>query len=118
MLNRIEKSVMDVIYEKCADKGSCLISAEEIDAKLKHKTLGVKKINAILNSLSLDNYFELLPCKKNGADIFCVNLLTNGYSYKREARRRSREILNRIVFAVLTALVTFAVGKLLLYIFR
>lgn len=115
---------MDVIYEKCADKGSCLISSEEILAKLKHKSISIrkidsiKKIDSILNSLSLDNYFELLPCKRNGADVFCINLLSNGYLYKRESSKRMREIFGKIFFAVVTALVTFAVGKLLFFVFN
>lgn len=118
MLNRAEKSVMSVIYDKCAEKGSCLISVKEISVGLKYKGMTDTKIVSVLNSLSLDNYFELLPCERNGEKIYCINLLTKGYAFKRESCQRSREILSRIVFASITALVTFAVGKLLIFLFR
>lgn len=108
---------MSVIYEKCGNKGSCLISTEEIQAHLKKHTLSDTKIKSTVKSLELDNYYDLITCDKNGEEIFCINLLSKGYSFRRESEQQKRTILSKIFFAVVTGFITFLVGRLLFFLF-
>lgn len=108
---------MSVIYEKCGNKGSCLISTAEIQARLKKHTLSDTKIKATVKSLELDNYYDLIACDKNGEEIFCINLLSKGYSFRRESEQQKRTIISKIFFAVVTGFITFLVGRLLFFLF-
>ncbi len=117
MLNKTEKSIMAVIYEKCAYKGSCLISIEEIKLKTKQRGLSEGKIRSVLKSLELDNYYELTRCDKCGEEFFCINLLAKGSAYKRETEQQKRAFVYKIFIAIITALITYAVGRILFLLF-
>ncbi len=108
---------MSVIYEKCGNKGSCLISTAEIQARLKKQKLTDSRVKSTVKSLELDNYYDLIPCDKNGEEIFCINLLSKGYSFRRESEQQKRAVISKIFFAVVTGFITFLVGRLLFYLF-
>lgn len=117
MLNKTEKAIMEAVYLKCGDKGCCLISVEEAKALSRLKKISDVKIRAILKSLSLDNYYDLVTCDKNGEEFFCINLLVKGYRFKRESEQQKRTLIYKILLAAVTASVTFLVGRLLFYLF-
>ncbi len=117
MLNKTEKSVMWVVYERCKNKGSCLISLEEIQAQIKKRGIKENKIKSTLKSLELDSYFDLITCDKNGKEIFCINLLSKGYAFKRETEQQKRTLIYKILIAAVTGFITFFVGRLLFYLF-
>lgn len=117
MLNKTEKAVMDVVFNSCGLNGACIISEEEIKLKLKDKKIDGRKIKSTLNSLSLDKYFDLLLCDRHGEEVYCINLLTKGYSFKRETEQEKRSFVYKILLAVLTGAITYIVGKLLFWMF-
>lgn len=108
---------MEVIFNKCGLNGACIISEEEIKLRLKDKKIDGRKIKSTLNSLSLDKYFDLLLCDRRGEEVYCINLLTKGYSFKRESEQEKRTFVYKILLAVVTGAVTYLVGKLLFFIF-
>ncbi len=117
MLNKTENALMQIIYDKCGLKGSCLISVEEIKINLKSRGVKDGKIKKTMNSLELDGYFDGVLCDKDGEEVYCVNLLAKGYSYKRETVQRKRNLLYKIAIAILTGVITYIVGKVLLLFF-
>lgn len=117
MLNKTERAIMTVIYEKCLSSGACIISTAEIKAKLKSRALSDLKIKTVLRSLELDDYYVLTLCDKNGEEFFCVNLLAKGYAFRRETEQARRAFIYKIFLACLTALVTYVVGRILFLIF-
>lgn len=125
MLSKTEKLVMNIIYEKCANVGSCLITVDQITKIInaKSKRFGKKlykkdKIISAIKSLELDNYYELICCQKNDEEVYCINLKSKGYSFNREKVQEKRAVINKIIFVVLTAIITYVVGKLLIYFFQ
>lgn len=117
MLTKSEKAIMSVIYDKCGNDGSCLISVNEISVSLHRRGISDKKIKSTLKSLELDGYYDLIVCDKGGEEYYCINFQAKGYSYKRESEQFKRAVLSKIIFAVVTALITFFVTRLLFMIF-
>ena len=118
MLNKSEKEVLQIVYEKCNNQGSCLITINQIKAQLKHKNISEQKIKSAVKSLQLDNYYDLILCEKNGEQIYCINLLKKGYSFKRETQQNKRMVVSKIIFAIITGVITFLVGRMLIYFFN
>lgn len=118
MLNRSEKAIMKVVYEKCQGVGNCLVTIDEIRQSLPaKKQIKNAEIEKILRSLELDNYFELVFSERKGQPILCINLNFKGQSFKREATQFKRAVINRLILASIGAVATFIIGRILVYIF-
>ena len=62
MLNRQENEVMKAVYSMCDGKGSCLVSPMEIMSILpEKKKYSPDRVEKILHSLELDDYFDPAP---------------------------------------------------------
>lgn len=118
MLNKSEKFIMDVIYDKCGCDGSCLISLSQIKTALHKTKISDNKIKSTIKSLELDDYYELIVCERDNEELYCINLHTKGYGFKREKEQFKRAILNRAILATVTAVITYLVGRILIYIFK
>lgn len=108
---------MEIIYNKCGENGNCLITVNEIGEKLKKK-MPLKQIESIINSLELDDYFDVVFSERKGKPILCVNLHVKGISYKREMVQFKRDIYKKLIFAFISAIATFIFGRLLFFIFK
>lgn len=117
MLSKSEKLVMAVIFDSCAKNGACLISINEIQIKLNNKQFTNAKIKATLRSLELDGYFDLIECLKGEDLIYCINLQHKGYSFVRDYEQQRRALFSKIFLAIVSAAITFLVGRLLFYLF-
>ena len=77
MLNKQENEVMKAVYDMCDGKGSCLVSPMEIMSILpEKKKYTPDKVESILRSLELDDYFDLIESDRKGErsmirDIIC-----------------------------------------------
>ncbi len=118
MLNRRENEVMNAIYTLCRDKGVCLISPSELLDLLPHKKrCSEEQLERILSELSLDDYFQLLSSERKGEKMYVISLRANGYAYKRGYVQMRRDVALRLTWAILSAVVAFAVGLILKRIF-
>lgn len=117
MLSKNEKLIMAIVFDCCTKSGACLISTAEIRAKLVGNKLSEEKIKSTLRSLELDGYFDLVDCFKGDEHLFCINLRPKGYSFIRDFEQQRRTILNKILLAIVSATITFLVGRLLFYLF-
>ncbi|MBQ7830761.1 MAG: hypothetical protein IJ393_01660 [Clostridia bacterium] len=118
MLNRRENEVMNAIYALCHEKGVCLISPDELlDLLPAKKRYTEAQLEKILEELSLDNYFELLSSERKGEKMYVISLRANGFAYKRYYVQMRRDVAVKLFWAITSAVVAFAVGLFLKWIF-
>lgn len=77
MLNRQENEVMRAVYEMCDGKESCLVSSLELVSILPDRKYTPEKVEAILRSLELDDYFDLIESDRKGERMFVITLHAN-----------------------------------------
>lgn len=119
MLNKKENAVMGYLYSKCKSSGDCLVSEQEIIVALSHKLkLNEKTLNSTLESLRLDGYIDLIYSDRKGERVIVVSLLSKGASYPREKIQRTRQLRFKITWAVIGAVVSFVLGRILIHVFK
>lgn len=118
MLNKQENEVMKAVYDMCDGKGSCLVSPLEIMSILPEKKgYTPEKIDAILRTLELDDYFDLIESERKGEKMYVITLHANGEAYDRTRLQVRRSVAFKIGLSVAGAVVTFVVGLILKSIF-
>ena len=118
MLTKQENEVMGVIFDLCQGKDSCLISPVELIKNLPEKAVyDETKLNKILKSLELDDYFDIIHSDRKGDKIFCITLHTKGFAYKRTSQQIKRNLYLRIALTVGFAILSFIVGRILISLF-
>ena len=118
MLNRQESEVMRAVYEMCDGKGSCLVSPLEIMSILpEKKKYTPERVDKILRSLELDDYFDIIDSDRKGEKMYVITLHPNGEAFPRTQLQVRRSIAFKIGLSVGGAIVTFLVGLLLDSIF-
>lgn len=118
MLNRQENEIMNAVYEMCDGKESCLVSPLEIMSILPEKrNYTPERVDKILRSLELDDYFDLIESDRKGEKMYVITLHANGIAYKRTSLQMKRSIAFKIGLSVGGAIVTFVVGLILKGIF-
>ena len=111
MLNRQESEVMRAVYEMCDGKGSCLVSPLEIMSILpEKKKYTPERVDKILRSLELDDYFDLLESDRKGERMYVVTLHSKGEAYPRERLQMRRRIAFQIGLSGAGAGIPFPVG--------
>ena len=118
MLNGREMEIMNTIYSLCHEKGICLISPAELLSLLPpRKKYTEEQLDSILSSLALDDYFELLSSERKGEKMYVISLRANGYAFKRAYLQMRRDVAVKLLWAVTSAVVAFAVGWILKHLF-
>ena len=118
MLNLKESEVMNTVYTLCHERGICLVSPTELLSMLpSRKQYTEEKLEKILDALALDDYFELLSSERQGEKTYVISLRANGYAYKRSALQKRRDLLLKFSWAIASAVIAFAVGLILKWIF-
>lgn len=118
MLTKQENQVMSTIYELCREKESCLISPSELINMLPEKlNFDESKIKRILNSLELDDYFDIIYSDRKGEQIYCITLHTKGFAYKRTSQQVKRNLYLRVGLTIGFAVLSFIVGRILIKLF-
>ena len=109
---------MNKVYDLCHEKGVCLISPAEFLALLPLKRKYTEEqVENILNELALDDYFELLSSERKGEKMLVISLRANGYAFKRCFAQKRRDVMEKMLWAVMSAIVAFLVGVILRRIF-
>ena len=119
MLNQKEIAVMRAVYDVCEKNNDSGILSDEyiIQSTPEKYKFDATKVDAILNQLEYDGYFECTKSDRNGETVNVITLKSKGKAFKRELIQRRRELINtfvwRIVFAALGAVVALVVNRLL-----
>lgn len=118
MLNKTEQEVMNIVFQACDGKPSCLITARDILSQLpKSKGLSEERIVKTLKSLELDDYFDIIYSDRKGEEVFCISLHTKGFSFRRERQQGRRKLYVKIGITVLTAVLSFLITFILKKLF-
>ena len=113
MLSLKEKNILKKISDKCGEKKSCLIYREELVAPAGGVTIGLKEVDGLVSSLSLDGYIDAVITFRKGERAYCIALTDKGRGFKREQTNSRRYVAFRLAIAAVSAAVTFLVGRLL-----
>ena len=119
MLKKSEELVLKVILDNAYNNESCLISKESIVAFIgKENLVSLDNVESLLSSLYSNDYIDLLLSSRKGEKLYCITLLKKGKSYNEKKKQELKLIKNKIILAVICALVSFIVGRILVAIFN
>lgn len=119
MLNKKEKVMMELIFSKANETGDCLLTPLEI---LKGIPLDLdfreNDIEETMKALKADLYFSYDHVYKNDELIYAIVLREKGLSFKRDQKHRRKKLIERLVLAVVVALLGVAVRLIVQAIFK
>ena len=110
---------MRAVYDVCAKNNDSGIITDDfiIQSTPEKFKFDAAKVDAILNQLEYDGYFECTKSDRNGETVNVITLKSKGKAFKRELIQRRRELINtffwRIVFAGVGAVAALVVNKIL-----
>lgn len=114
MLSKSENEVMAAVYSLCDGTEGCLVSPLDILAVMPSKRrVNPDELDAILNTLYCNGYFDLIHSERKGEKMYVINLKESGFAYKRTCRQKQRDITFKIFLAFIGALATFVFGLIL-----
>ena len=118
MLTKQENEIMNSVYRLCEGKGSCLVSPLEIMRMLPEKRkYTVERVDRILRSLELDDYFDIIESDRKGERMYVITLHPNGFAFKRSSVQMRRDLFFKVSWTILSAILAFLVGLLMKRIF-
>lgn len=114
MLSKNENEVMAAVYSLCDGTEGCLVSPLDILAVMPSKRrVDLDELDAILNTLHCNGYFDLIHSERKGEKMYVINLKESGFAYNRTRRQKQRDISYKIFLAFIGALATFLFGLIL-----
>lgn len=111
MIGKKGYELLNSAYD-CGCDGKYLVST----SKLKEK-IGDENVPAFLTALSDEGLIDVLYTDRHGEPFVYVSLTKKGTERVTARRRKTRELGIKIALAALSAIVTFALGKLLYLLF-
>ena len=111
MLDKTLKSFFKGIYPRIKEGENLILLAqiEEDFAFLVDKS----QIRSLLLNLEREGFIDLTFADRKGEQFVYIQLQKKGIDYHNQRKSRTKELLLRVMFAVLSALVTFICGKVL-----
>ena len=117
MLNFSQKAVLKVIDDHCTNRDSCLLLPSAIVAFANSKRVSEENVYEILKSLEQGGYIDLILTSGKDGDMYCITLTSKGRNFKEEYKKSLNAIKFRLLLALLSACVSFIVGKILVILF-
>lgn len=117
MLTAKEREVVRAALAFCGDKSSCLISESDLLALVNIRKVTARELETIVNSLTLDGYFDVIKCRKDTENMLCITPKPKARVYEREQKQLVRSIGFKLLLTVLGSLVAFLVTKILYGLF-
>ncbi len=117
MLNFSQKAVLKVISDHCTNRDSCLLLPSKIVAFVGNKKVNNDNVYDILKSLENGGYIDLILTTSKNEDMYCITITNKGRNYKEEYKKSVNAIKFRLLLALLSACVSFIVGRILVLLF-
>lgn len=111
MIGKKGYELLNLAYN-CGCDGKYLVSL----SKLKER-IDSEDVPAFLAALSTDGFIDVLYTDRHGEPFVYLTLTKKGLERITSRRRKTRELGIKIALAALSAIVTFALGKLLYLLF-
>lgn len=115
MLNKNEKIVMQIIYDKMSEsQKAVIITEDEIWSKLPKKAkIDLGGLREILQQLAIDEYFELIHTEKKGVPVMVITLKKKGVAFERSLVHEKRNFGQKLVITAICAVITALIGLLI-----
>lgn len=105
---------MSAVYCLCDGTDGCLVSPMEIRSVLpRYNKIGDDELEAILNALRVDGYFDIIYSERKGEKMYVINLKESGFAWRHTSKQKQRDVSFKIFLAFLGALATFVFGLIL-----
>lgn len=118
MLTKFEDKIMNAIYCSCKGKSGCLLTPDDIlSLSGVRGSVNYEKLDKILDSLELDDYFDIIISDRKGEKVYCITLHEKGQGYTRQKTIIKRNLGFKLIITVIFALISFAVTFVLKAIF-
>ena len=117
MLSKIEKKVMQLLYDHSKNKDAILISATDLFLQLGDKKISVSQIEKIIIDLNTDGYFDLVYSDRHGQVVYCISLTVKGKNFLRDQKLIKRNLIYKLVVTIVFAFISFIIGVILRKIF-
>ena len=118
MLSKTEKEVLKIINDNANISGSALMSAEIISACASKKVkLNAEAVERTLKSLEVNGYVDVVNTYKKDIPYYCIVLSERGKNYLLVCKEDARVIKSKIFLAVLGAVISFLIGRILYTLF-
>jgi len=113
MLNRVEKKVMDLFFERCTGKKTVLLAPSEIQEYLapKHE-LTFKQIEIAVKNLMIDGYVDVYHSDNKGITNYVVSLKSRGEAYEREKADAKAKRIRSIGWKVFLSVIGVAIAAI------
>ena len=111
MLDKTLKAFFKGIYPRLKD-GENLIALSKIEEDFAF-LVEKNQIRSLLLNLEREGFIDLTFADRKGEQFVYIQLQKNGVDYYNQKKSRTKELLLRIAFAIVSALVTFICGKIL-----
>ena len=119
MLSRCENDVMRAVYCLCDGTDGCLVSPLDIMSILPaNKKYSVERLDDALNALHTDGYLDVILSERKGEKMYVISLKESGLAFKRQAKQKRQDVINKILLAFVGAVATFIFGLILKAIFH
>ena len=115
MVDKISKAIFSGIYPKLI-AGKKLIPLNELESQFE-ALVDKGRMRSVLLNLEREGLLDITFADRQGEPYVYIQLQKKGIDFHNQKRNKTKELLLRVLFAVLSALVTFICGKLLYGIF-
>lgn len=113
MLAKSGYAFLKKIYQKCSS-GEQLFSCS---ALTEYFNCDEQSLKTELVSLCKRGYIELINTERHGEPYFFITVKPKASEYFKQRKSRKTELIIKIVLACLSAVITFALGKILYALF-
>ena len=118
MLSKKQLQLLKIIKDNSADNGACLLSSpilsELLSSRLK---ISPTEVDKIIISLAVKGYIDVINTIKRNEPYYCISLTNRGKNYQAEYLEDVKEVRFKLTLAVIGAVLSFLVGRILFVIF-
>ena len=119
LLDQKEKLIMGFLFDMCSQKGSHLISDDNIVKFVceKKRIVSLTELDEIMSSLQKDNYIDYVSSESKKGTVYCISLKTKGHLFKKDLQKEKKQNKMLILRTIILAVLSFFVGIILKAIF-
>ncbi|MBO7526006.1 MAG: hypothetical protein J6T42_04325 [Clostridia bacterium] len=116
-MRRTEEIILCAVKLKCESGVSAITNSDELTSLVLKRNVDKATVERALDSLDVGGYIEKTDCIKNGEKYYLLTLTKRALNYDTEKKKGKKIVAIRLLWAVCSAFVTFAIGRLLVLLF-
>lgn len=118
MLSKKQLELLKIIKDNAQESGSCLLSLPIICELLSSRVrTSPEEVERLIISLSVKGYVDVINTYKKQQPFYCISLTKKGKNYQAEHREDVKEVRFKLTLAIVGAVLSFIVGRVLFILF-